>query len=450
VLIRGLLHLVEERTGLHFPPERRKEFREGILRAQEALGLSDLHALFESLDTEVSGGTAWKRLALELTTGESFFFRDGGQMALIRDVLMAELSRRGARGELLRLWSAGCSRGEEAYSLAILAEEKLPAAEGYQVRVLGTDINPQALEQGRAGRYSAWSFRGVEAGLRARWFRNAGSEFEVVPELKQRVSFREHNLLADPMAPLAEGEGFDLILCRNVFIYFQPQRVKEVLAAFRAVLKPAGALVLGHGEWGAAAPEGMELELHPHSVVLRRADARPSQAPASPRPAPGPPVRSAEARSPVKPAAPRPLPLPELEVLLGKILGLADEGHHEAAMALCKKTLKSHPLSARLHHLRSLLLAERGEWEDCLRALDKALFLDPRLLEAHLDRAHHLEALGRPGEASAAWLAAHRILDDLPEAPLPEGFEREGRDGLRKYIEESLHRCESRRDGMAP
>src|SRR6185369_9731239 len=103
----------------------------------------------------------WRDLVCDLTIGESYFFRDQGQMALLRDHLLPELIARNASSRCLRLWSAGCSTGEEPLTLAMLLDELLPQRASWKVTILGTDLNPAAIEKARSGTYGTWSFRGV-------------------------------------------------------------------------------------------------------------------------------------------------------------------------------------------------------------------------------------------------------------------------------------------------
>ncbi len=439
MLVRAFRHLVEEALGLHFSKEQEQTFIHGLFKTQVALGHSDLPTLFERLEEEGPKGPGWQRLGLELTTGESYFFRDRGQIALIRDVLLEELKGRSRPREVLRLWSAGCSRGEEAYTLAILAEEALPTGHGFQVQVLGTDINPLALEQAGQGWYSPWSLRGLEASLLSRWFLPDGEGFRVVPTLRERVIFREHNLARDPMGPLSEGEGFDLILCRNVFIYFHARRVRDVLQGFRAALKPQGALILGHGEWGMERPEGLSLEPHPHSMVMRP-DGFPRETP--------PPAQTRLLSAPSSKAEthraslPRPSAEPpprSLDTRLREMRTLADRGKLEEALQIGEQILHDHPLSAEAHHLCALLLAERGDAEGSLSMLDKALYLDPRHLGAHLDRARHFESLGAFSRAAQSWNNAQALLTSHPSGA--EELMKEDREELQAFLEKALRRC---------
>jgi len=212
--------------------------------------------------------------------GEPFFFQDRGRMALLRDVLLPEWAGRLEPGEPLRLWSAGCGRGEDAYSLAILADQALP---GLPVRILGTDAYPGALRKAREGWYSPWSLRELDEATRRRWFRPESGGYRILPDLRDRVEFREHNLLRDPAPPLADRDGFHLILCRRGIIPFPRRKAREVFQGFRRALRPAGALLVGPGEWGLERPEGLEIEIHPLSVVLRKEPLPPEARPSSGR-----------------------------------------------------------------------------------------------------------------------------------------------------------------------
>ena len=185
-----------------------------------------------------------------VTIGVSEFFRNPDRFEeLRRQHLPALMEAAGPQG--LRVWSAGCADGPEAYSVAILIEELDP---GGLHHVLGTDIDRQGLRAAEAGLYGEEALRQVDAATRQRFFRQRGDSWEVVPAVRSRVTFRYHDLLS-PVYP----QGFHLVLCRNVLIYFEEATKRAVLARLAGALVAGGLLFLG----------ATEMVRDPHSLGLR-------------------------------------------------------------------------------------------------------------------------------------------------------------------------------------
>ena len=273
-----LERLITAHTGLQLRPRERDVLRVTLLARMAALNLDrteDYQRLLEAGTPDAE--REWEQLTARLTNNESYFFRDKGQMALLRDRILPELFRRNRDRRTLRIWSAGCATGEEAYSLAILVEELLPHYEDaskapWEIVVLGTDIDVQALGQARRGFYRAWSFRTMEAAQRQRWFQPAeGGGWRVGEKSRSLVTFRRCNLVADPFPSTSFGiYEMDLILCRNVFIYFAPTAVSTVLGKFAKTLREGGYLITGHSEIMSQSIEPLVMQTYPESVAYQR------------------------------------------------------------------------------------------------------------------------------------------------------------------------------------
>src|SRR5262249_24082640 len=156
----------------------------------------DLDALYAQL-ASAEGRPALDELLEALTIGETHFFRNRAQFAALESHILPELIARRRDTRQLRVWSAGCASGEEPYSLAIAIERQLPDVADWQVLILATDINRQALEKARRGVYGAWSFREVPPEVQASYFIPRGREFEIVPRVRERVTFAYLNLAAE-------------------------------------------------------------------------------------------------------------------------------------------------------------------------------------------------------------------------------------------------------------
>lgn len=185
-----------------------------------------------------SGAGELRALAQELTIGETYFFRHKEQFQAYTHVL-SDL-----RGRSVRVLSAGCASGEEAYSLAIIA--RLAGFEESAVRVVGVDLNVRSLEKARRARYSRWALRETSAELQSRWFTQEGVEFDLDDAVRRSVRFEERNLSYENADLWAER--FDVVFCRNVLMYFTESAARAVVARAHRALAPSGHLFLGHAE----------------------------------------------------------------------------------------------------------------------------------------------------------------------------------------------------------
>ena len=192
---------------------------------------------------------AQRKIVDALTTNETSWFRDQDPFTALTQHVLPELIQARAASRHIRLWSAACSSGQEPYSLALLLREHFPdACAARAVRIVATDLSPSMLEKARAGRYSQLEVgRGVPAPMLARWFSRRGVHWELHPEVRAMVEFRAVNL-ADRATWASVPPVLDLVLLRNVLIYFDSPTKKEVLEGVRARLRPDGVLLLGASE----------------------------------------------------------------------------------------------------------------------------------------------------------------------------------------------------------
>jgi chemotaxis protein methyltransferase CheR len=178
-----------------------------------------------------------------VSTNETYFFREGSHFTALERVVLPELFR---AGRTVRIWSAGCSTGEEPYSLRIIADRAAEACGAPRVEIVGTDISTTVITRARAGVYHDRALKLVPAELLRQSFRPAGDGgYQVRDELRARVEFKVHNLFTDP----PPGERIDVIFCRNVMIYFDKvTQEKLVDGIFARAISPAGYLFIGHAE----------------------------------------------------------------------------------------------------------------------------------------------------------------------------------------------------------
>ena len=208
-----------------------------------SLGMTDFHSyceLLEDPDAQEERG----RMIRALTTNVTRFFREPHHFDHLRDVVLPPLLHAAERGSRVRIWSAACSSGQEPYSLGLTVLRLLPNAASLDVRILATDIDTSVLDQARAGRYSAEALIAVPGDLRTRHFEKSQDNWEAGDALRRMITFRPLNLIgAWPMRGT-----FDVIMCRNVVIYFVEDTQVEIWNRFAPLLPPGGFLYIGHSE----------------------------------------------------------------------------------------------------------------------------------------------------------------------------------------------------------
>jgi chemotaxis protein methyltransferase CheR len=248
-----LRSLIQERTGIVLQDHQRDNLRQAVAEACETYQYRGCEEYLAALRDGPKASEITESLITSITVGETYFFRDSRQFALLRDKLLPELieSRRKSGEFELRIWSAGCAMGQEIYSIAMLLEDLLPKNEKWVLHLLGTDINPVHLAQAIRGRFRQWSFRVTPEDVKASYFSKIGpDEYEILPRIRKSAKFAYLNLAADAFPSiLTETFALDLILCRNVFIYLAPDVTAAAMDRFAKCLLPGGALLLGPSDF---------------------------------------------------------------------------------------------------------------------------------------------------------------------------------------------------------
>ena len=242
---------LEARMGLHFPKDRWPDLARGIHSAMRDFTLEESAASVESLLTSPLTKRRIEILASHLTIGETYFFRERKAFEALEERILPELVRLRQSGDRrIRIWSAGCCTGEEAYSIAITISRSVPDWKDWNITVLATDINPRFLQKAQEGIYGDWSFRDVAPDLKERYFsRTKNGRFEILPSIKSMVEFSHVNL-ADDVYPslLNNTNAMDVIFCRNVLMYFTSQRTTKVIQNLYRSLVDGGWLIVSPTE----------------------------------------------------------------------------------------------------------------------------------------------------------------------------------------------------------
>lgn len=212
-----------------------------ILREHKIAGLSGLADILRQ-----PGSHAVKDKVVDaMTTNETSFFRDSHPFETLRKSLIPSLIERRAGSRSLRIWSAACSTGQEPYSLAMMIKDNFPILAGWRIEIIATDLSPTVLDRARTGVYSTFEVqRGLPIQMLVRHFDQEEPNWRIKPEIRQTVTFRPLNLLED-FSVLGQ---FDIVLCRNVLIYFDQPTKTQILNGITRRIAPDGALLLGGAE----------------------------------------------------------------------------------------------------------------------------------------------------------------------------------------------------------
>ncbi|QWR76569.1 CheR family methyltransferase [Candidatus Magnetomonas plexicatena] len=470
--LTNIQSFISAHTGLHVDEKDLSATINSRLR-HVSLQSPDDYCTFLSSDTPESKHE-WKVLYQTITTGESFFFRDKGQFSLLRNTILRELIEHNRDKRTLRLWSAGCSTGEEPYSLAIVVNELIPDIHLWDVTVIGTDINENAVEKASRGIFGDWSFRMVPKDVIATYFIRKKGNYEIEPRIRRMVTFRQGNLIKDNYPDIITGIfDMDLIVCRNVFIYFQPENISLALGKLTKSLRDGGYLLTGHAELQAVPHTGLLPIAYPDSIIFRRSDKahkKHTELPVNFLPVQNVPIqhipvqqvpikkvekhtalrkpaaqvipqKSAERATAVRPYIQPSGPIAESKELLngGKYPQViekmrfflidnpkqseayallaeayANTGDLANAASVCKEAIAINPLDTRPYYLLAHISEEYGNHEEGKDMLKRVIYLNPNCVAAYLELSTIYENTGDATKARNLKETALSILESMP------------------------------------
>ncbi len=451
-----------EKIGLDYPEDKRSILSRGLAETMELTGCADLDQLYKLLIMSPSTSQIWDQLISALTVGETYFFRNANHFdALAQRILPELLLQREHFNRRIRIWCAGCATGEEPYSVAITLRELIPQIESWNILILATDINRDALRKAQEGVYSAWSFRGVEKRIQDSYFRlTEAKQFVIADEIKRMVTFDYLNLAADPFPSLTNNtNAMDLIFCRNVTIYFTAPVTQKVIRDFCNCLVDGGWLIPGPSEPNMLFYNDFAPRNFPGAIVYQKAATAPVQAPpiVSPSPQTIPVFSPKESPKPtlVAPIPPKPISPPPVDpyqaalellhqgyvenaliklyqkldlnpsfaptyCLLGKLY--ANKGNLEEAQHWCEQAIEKDKLRPEPYYTLSMIYQQHGLLDLALEMLKKTVYLDRNFVLAHYNLAQIYQHRGEPVLARKSLqnvqsLLAGKSRDEL----IPEG-----------------------------
>ncbi len=477
--VRVFRERLAQQTGLRFPDDK-LPFLEELLSTRLARRGASPEQYLEQL---LHRADEIEALARALSVSETYFLRNRDQFRAFEAIVA---QRQATPARHLRVLSAGCSSGEEPYTVAMLLAETLRQPAEWSIEIVGVDWNPDVIEKARAARYPAWSLRDMPDSLRSKYFAREDKGFVLSPALRDMVRFEQHNL-AHPPAGWWRPASYDVVFCRNVTMYLTTSAARRLVAEIHRALAPGGYLFLGHAENLRGLSEGFELE-HTHGTFYYRrrdgAHVAPAPPPAAVAPA-APAVRddswldiiqqasqriehirrgAAETR-----AVPQPARAGELSVAmdlmqqerfrdaLGVMANLdADEEPHAlllrsmllvgtgdvtGAEQLCRSLLARDDLSAGAHYVMAICREHAGDVAAAREHSQAAAYLDAEFAMPHVQLGRLARRTGDFAEARRELSVALELLpreDGARIVLFGGGF---GRKALMRLCESEMRAC---------
>jgi chemotaxis protein methyltransferase CheR len=424
---------VQRHSGIFLEAERADSLRTSLISRAAQLGCASFENYYRLLKSD---DAEFKELLNLVTINETSFFRFPAQFDVFANSVVPEVlaSKPGPSG-VLRVWSAGCSSGEEPYSIGMKLLDAGVAERGFKPQVVGTDISTVALDVARTGVYPLRSLVGLPAETRNQYFEQVADGYCVNDSVRDAVELSYHNLVKEPY-PIQLTGNWDVIFCRNVTIYFRLESTRRVLHRFFESLNPGGYLFIGHSETLAAVSDEFEpVEIDgvflyrkpkPRRIFgLEHSETR--HAGRTSRPAHPPPAsKPAAERAPrgegtdVGSGAESPL-----EAHLRTAHACADAGDFTSAIAACRRALNENPLSAAARYILGVIYQRLDEPSRAIQEFQRAVCVNPDFVLAYFNLASLYRGRRAFAEACAEYtntLAALRRSPDGDWAVFLDGF----------------------------
>jgi chemotaxis protein methyltransferase CheR len=391
--------LITKQTGIIIREQDRDSFCEKIYLRTQAVKAGSPVNYYQFLESNtLESYQEWEKLIALLANNESYFFRDKEQLNLLKNQILPDLIKRNRTQKTLRICSAGCSTGQEPYTIAIMLKELLPDFQQWNLLILGIDIDRHALEEAEKGVYENWSFRGVDDKIKKQYFQHKNNQYYLVSDIKKIVKFQVVNLVKDVFPQLhSELREMDLILCRNVFIYFDNSAIAKVLNKIYQTLRPSGYFVTGHTELSAQNLSQFDKVVFPASIIYQRPCQPKAQSEIiEKKSAIAPltePIISHKKNTTLTPETSLKLnsnnnfarstqpkiasfSQPNISEILTEVENLLLQEKYELAIAPIQKVLKIDPQNLKAYYFFAQIQANLGQYERAIEACHQALKID--------------------------------------------------------------------------
>jgi len=467
--LEEISRFIEARMGLHFPSSKWGELERAFKRAAKDLEFDSPETCVKWFLSEPESRELNETLAKYLTIGETFFLREEKCFEILeKRIIPAILKQSNGHDKQLRIWSAGCSSGEEPYTIAILLNRMEQLLKGWEITILASDINPQALKKAKTGIYSEWSFRNTPSWFKENYFKKTeDGRYAIISKVKRMVDFTYINLVLDKYPSLFnDTNAIDVIFCRNVLMYFSKDLSNRVIERFRYCLLDDGWLFVSACETSLVKSPSFEPVNHAQSTAYKKFQGEGRKKPKEAFTVPKSTERKIntldklrKARVKLKETEDKSLKRikPCLSVdksyeraleyyesrqyeksveIISKVLtkeknnknGIAllcriyaNQGRLTEALHLIEDALSLDKLNPELHYLHGVILQEEDRLEDAMEALRRAIYLDKEMIAAHFALGNIALRMGKEKSSTQHFNNALSFLEAYePEDVVPE------------------------------
>ena len=456
-VLAEVCEVIAASMGLHFPVERWNMLRHNLMMASVEFGFDHFDDFTQWLLSTSLTKEQIKILAAYLTISETYFWREEPIFEALTQHILPALTASKASGERkIKIWSAGCSTGEEAYSLAIAVHKAVPNLGDWQILIMGTDMNPKALEKANNGIYGKWSFRNCPKWLISNYFRPKGNEsYEIVPFIKDMVKFSNLNLTEDNFPSVYNNtNNIDILFCRNVLMYFTEDWVNKIASNFFRSLNPNGWFVVSSCELSSQLYPQFRTIYYPGAIMYQKGNLSqmdPMNIPVSviepnisrsipasvvirPSPILPDPIQvavqlAASDTSEVGVKAPTEVGNERADIpiytnvndIILNIRMLANDGEQLRALVLCNETIEKNKFDKVLYFLRASILQELDRDHEAIGSLKQVIYLDHDCIMGYFCLGNLYVQIGRQKIAKKYFNVALDLLKDKPDNEiLPE------------------------------
>lgn len=424
------LQLIEQRLGIRLSAQQITLLPEVIALHLSEHGNPTARSLYAKLDSNLGDARdVLHKFAADLTIGETHFFRVAPQIEALRSTVLPELLHAKADLRRLRMWSAGCSTGEEPFTLAILLRELMTQQEEWDIQLLATDLSHRALASAREGLYAEWSFRETPDWVRPQSFSPEGKRWRLNDKVRRMVRFEHLNLMSDTFpSPGPNGPDLDLILCRNVTIYFGPETTQRLYRRFAEALVPGGWLVLGPSDPTPEQPSELHPVALPSAILWRRSITAKDAEPVMTLTSRDKVTRLVTApdrlpsRNMHRPVTPRPVAVSKRQrPTLAPAPAPGRKSDEMSRRAQAEQLVSTQPSDVDGHLLLGLIHLDEGANGPAIESLRRAAFLDSGHSFAHFSLASAYLQGGDATRALAAFSHVRRLLAAVPSDEVVPG-----------------------------
>ncbi len=444
--LQSFSKFIAKQMGLHFPKERFCDLERELNSLAKELNFLNIDSCIEWFMSSELDKNQLEILACHFTVGETYFFREQATFDALKLLVFPELINYCKKiGKTLTIWSAGCCSGEEPYSLAILLTEMVNNIVASDVSIIATDINPDFLNKASEGIYSNWSFRNTPFWIKEKYFeKNKEGRFKLSDKIKSFVKFSASNLVDISTLPIIKYNTIDIILCRNVLMYFTQEQMQEVIKYFYLFLRDGGWLIVSPSELSSSMFSSFTTVNHSGAILYKKANSIYQETekfflpnlPHITSKLETSPISTVNEIESITPVTIENLDIQESEsfkenndetsrftkeiyyikaikfykqglyeaaidillkclfldnnniealILLAK--AYTNQGNYDKALQACQKAIVMNKLDASCYYLLSSILQEQNKTQEAINSLKKAIYVDPNFILAHFSLA---------------------------------------------------------------